>query len=494
MAMRITPAVSALASLFMLAAYHPSSEAQTHEEIRSLATFPELDGRSVKAAPWKTELLEPESGAVVLADLDGNVIPLTGKKNDGRFVYLPNLLPGDYVLSSGGAKAAFTVEAGGGEDAPPITPMGEISYKKGLVTPALTMGILGIVLILAGAARGRNRAAMAAGLSALSIAAVLHAFNFGSGEPMTLEECMRRFSDDLAAQNVCILERSTYTLVVDGVRPAVLEMRDARPQGCHDLGHELGRRAWLVAGPDETLQRGLELCYNSYYHGVLYGAATYMEDEEYLELLQSICPRLYAEGSGDMGSCAHGVGHAALMRLGGNLPAAESICYRMIPSGYEYSLECRGAAIGEHVKYLYAAISMNIPLPDPGEDPLDVCLTMGLEVVTWCYSGTVMGLKKPHGSGGEFLEICLDRLEPGERRLACIQGMAVEFRNVHSHEPEGSSICLILKDQRERDTCGYWASYGLYMGQNDSELAARSCVAARVSEGVCDSMKSWSTE
>jgi len=459
---------------------------------QTLRTDPPLAGEQVPIPPREVTLLDGAADRAQLVDVDGRQVPLSREQYRGDTVLLANLLAGEYTLQSPHGQATFQVTSGGAEDAVVSQPIEQDMNASWLLLllPASGLLLAGVLL-----ARRRTMAGVSLAVGMAGLSGVIFAVQEPDELP-SIEACTAAYPLGSAEQERCLIDRLTQTLEREGVHAAVGELRDTQIAACHDVGHELGRRAWLIAGPEEALQRGLELCANAYYHGAVYGAATYMDDEQFLPLAARHCLMIYDTDSPHMSSCAHGVGHAAALRLGGDLYESMAVCDDMLPDREDFVLECRGAALSEYSLHYFQSQAMGADPAPPGVAPEQLCGEVEDELVSYCYGGVAMAHAADASGrrdGGRYqgadalLQLCVDEFEPGdELRLACIAGLAGELRNFLGMDTSKFDVCTMFDRDDERRQCVMSGAYHVHRGTGDRDDTRIACEAGQVDQQVCD--------
>jgi hypothetical protein len=114
-------------------------------------------------------------------------------------------------------------------------------------------------------------------------------------------------------------------------RPALtelLKLTEDYPQTldlCHNWSHAIGEAsAWYNGSWEKAMANVFDVCHFGYYHGVQEGLAAVMETNVLKTNMLTMCNQFKAGQT--YGDCAHGLGHVAYWRAGGNYKRATDIC------------------------------------------------------------------------------------------------------------------------------------------------------------------------
>ena len=117
----------------------------------------------------------------------------------------------------------------------------------------------------------------------------------------------------------------------NGARPALtelLKLTEDHPETldlCHNWSHAIGEAsAWLNGDWDKAMANVFDVCHFGYYHGVQEGLAAVMETEALKKSMLTMCTQFTAGQT--YGDCAHGLGHVAYWRAGGDYKRATDLC------------------------------------------------------------------------------------------------------------------------------------------------------------------------
>ena len=114
-------------------------------------------------------------------------------------------------------------------------------------------------------------------------------------------------------------------------RPALTELLKltedfpATLDQCHNWSHAIGEAAaWYYGSWDKAMDNVFDVCHFGYYHGVQEGLASVMTTKALKISMLTMCDQFTAGQT--YGDCAHGLGHVAYWRAGGNYKRATDIC------------------------------------------------------------------------------------------------------------------------------------------------------------------------
>jgi len=454
-----------------------------------LATTPELSGQTLFDIP--RELRVHTTREVVLRDGDGRAIPFTGALRDGDVIYPPSLLPGTYVLTDGVGTARFTVETADFAMAEESYALPAVARKADRLRWQTAVAV-GAVLILVAALALRRRftaAAAVALIAALGVGVVRLGDAGGTGAAATYEQCaLLHGGVQTAAFNQCAFERITNRYDSVGLEKALDEMDQATLPGCHEIVHKFGMLVWVEADDwREVLAPGKNLCNDAYHHGLLYGASTYATDEQFVELVTGLCPRLDIPAE-MLGACYHGVGHGLAVRFGTDYERSVEVCEAQEYAYPQYRAECIGAALMQHsVRYRNAAGKEGF-VPKPNIHPLRMCEPLEDRLLLIeCYVALAMAHPRtPEStvSASELLAICNG--EPHWKVLPCVDGVSREFRS-HTVDAgrEAPAVCLDAGDGVLVRMCASNVAYFSFDQYRDEDKAYLVCELNNVERNFC---------
>ena len=186
---------------------------------------------------------------------------------------------------------------------------------------------------------------------------------------------------------------------------------------CHDVTHWAGRFA-VSTLPTEKLLKGLKMhCQLGYLHGVAEQLGQTAEESEWLKFIAS-CDEQPTDVLQDF--CGHGVGHAALMRAGGDLKNAFQQCRSITDN--EALKGCQAAAPMEKAN-IWANTDGN---QDTFVNILNECNTLNkddkIQCLTNIWRGSLDGQKL---NLFELAQICENH--PLDIAKQCARGFGVGF-------------------------------------------------------------------
>lgn len=450
----------------------------------SAIPFAELDGFEADTAPLRVSL-PPGSGTPVLLDTYGKSIPFTGRHPDG-VVGLPGLLGGYYELRTDKASVKFHI-TGTGEV--PVDPGPVLETSSLLTIVSATLLVLGTALVL-------KRRLRPLGILLLLFAGGSWAYpKLLSDDGAPIASCASVHPDPSTELLDCAVERGAV-LVDQGDFPAAIrELEDANIGACHEVAHLVGVRSWLrsSAPVKDVLRPGFDVCNHAFYHGALYGGATYMDDESFAAAVIDSCDVIYPDDRPGGGACAHGVGHSLMLRFGHDLERVDAICRSMRTTRPIRILECRGAALMEYSVIYRRASGDPARAPQLGRHPTELCQEASEELQVFCYGGLAMATPRSDTSARELLEFCAALA--GGRSLRCVEGVVPEFRSHLGRPNLDGSVCRVLNDAG-REICARQYAYFIFDQYADTALSIRICDEAGVPVEVClaseKSARDWS--
>lgn len=395
----------------------------------------------------------PPGSVVQVRDEVGRVV-VPASASDASALRLPVLLPGRYTATVNGADFPFTVAADSLAAAPwgphddPAVPWWALLWAgSGLALIAASAWRKSITGVLTGAALGVT------GLAA----AVLLAPTGSYVEQMNACGPLRDHWPIERGQ--CVLTFATAALAAGDV-PAALSPLQASDT-CHDVGHELGRRAGsLLPAWEDALVPQAAVCQEGFIHGVMYAGAMYLDDAAYLELALSACRTWQDQPGFSMPSCAHGIGHGALFRWSGDLEAALTVCEDVLPGTENDALrvECRGGAMSAWA-YLKASAPTGPQWPlGSGEQLTAQCaLVTDAADAHECYAGVAAAARPQPGQEDDvfsgLLGVCVQDAADEWFLAACTSGVAKSAQEWYAGDPRGAQVCRGVEPGRGRLMC-----------------------------------------
>lgn len=452
-----------------------------------LPTDPSLEGRELFDTPRTVEVAT--DAEVTLYDAWERKIPFTGALRIGRTLYLPGLIPGRYHLrSSDGARTDFQIkfDSNTGQDSYAM-PAVEQPTGRTVALPALL--VAGSGLVLAAALLLRKRRGLGLVLAGVSIVgAVALTSGTQSTEAPSLPACLALTNGDthVAEYAQCALNRMSWTLRTAGLRAAVDEIDAAAIPPCHEVVHGFAQLAWFEVARSEILQPNLDTCNGAFYHGALYSASMYLDDNDFLDLLDGLC-RTAVPDRDARGSCNHGVGHALAVRFGTETGRVEAAC-RQVAADSEHDLsECIAAGYMQHAKRWAKAKGEQAFLPDPAVPPSYFCdKTAPSELLSMCYLAVTMAETAKREMGMPELLARCNSLS-AERSFHCVAGTSRDMISYYPQGgPEGALACVqSLGRAADIDECIKNFSYTVYDLNRDEGMLAPLCKAAGRPQELC---------
>lgn len=424
-----------------------------------------------------------DEASATLRDDRGTEIPLARDRVQGDdAVTLPSLLPGTYSFSDGDTSTKIEVGSDIWLTGELLTtpPPAKDMLPVGLVDLAVVAAVVLVSVLL-------RRYRLAVPLSLLTLGVLLgvnHTVGGKDVEPPVVQSCLKLVGD-LPAQRSCVLERVTYLLEKSNGDPitgiAELKVADSWP-ACHEVAHELGRRAWAVNGKAILEGSGWKTCGQGFTHGVEESASVYLDDESYLGYIEGFCSGAEHESEAEIAQCAHGVGHGVMRRFAGDPDRSIATCEQLPGLAPEVVQECAGAAIMEHARLFTSARGDQArkPLPDLAIPAL--CETVDISYALSCFSAMAsVGEVKRDVSLKALNAECRKSAEAGTAlRKACITGVSL-FVFRHETEPVAAAASCKGYPEGEYVRCLWLAGLNLknrYHTENIDEV----CKAAGVAD------------
>ncbi len=274
----------------------------------------------------------------------------------------------------------------------------------------------------------------------------------------------------------CTKEWAAESLAVLGPEATVKLVNESRIDAivasCHSVMHTLGTLAQQTIKGESLsvlLAHGKESCQYGYQHGVMIGLALEIpDDDEFVKTVYGACAEL-PPGSYDVGACEHGIGHAAAVRVEGDVvKAVEVLCSKMPQN----SGVCVTGAVMEWVTSYSRAQYQKDP------NVTDICARMREEYQISCWRelpGLWMALRE---SSATSLERCGSLKEDHMRECSkgvgyrtendsmcsysneevagyCLAGRAIVFYEIYykTRTDASSVVCAAGATLRVREIC-----------------------------------------
>ena len=454
---------------------------------------PLLDGQVFAVAPLLLKV--PDGAQVRIQDATGReVIPAAGSSSSE--VRLPVLMAGTYFADVNGQVSTFSVSNGetalssapwGAADGPTV-PLWAVAGLGAAAGSVLILGVwrrrLPVVLV------GLAGAAGAAGVLIMGAASA-------SAEDRVLAcgDMSGQWSNE---RGLCVVEQATGVLRTGDVPAALVSLQDSFT--CHDVGHELGRRAAaLLPRANDALVPEAAICREGFVHGVMYSAAMYLSDEEYRDLSSQVCSTWPESERFVLASCAHGIGHGAVFRFSGSLDLADQLCADLFSSQQESLLtECRGGAATAWALLRAQAPQGEFWRLDDFANAEQACAAMTAhDAIHECYAGIAMSMSPPVEEAPEafaaLLGVCSSDHGADEYALsACASGVGKIAQAWFFDDISGASSCSALPEGRARTTCAVSFFLALQYDVKGFSDAPAVCSAAQVEWARCDEVLSAS--
>lgn len=247
---------------------------------------------------------------------------------------------------------------------------------------------------------------------------------------------------------------------------------DVIVSSCHNVMHVLGTLAQQTLKKDSLsvlLSHGKNSCQYGYQHGVMIGLALEIaDDDEFVKTVYDACAEL-PPGSYEVGACQHGIGHAATVRVEGDVVrAAEVLCSKMP----ENAGVCVTGAVMEWVTS-YSRVQYN---KDSGVT--DICSRLRDEYQTSCWReipGLWASLREPSATSlgrceklqADYMHECAKGVgyrsekdstcfySDDEVAGYCLGGRAIVFYEIYhnTHKDATTVVCAAGESVRARDIC-----------------------------------------
>lgn len=241
---------------------------------------------------------------------------------------------------------------------------------------------------------------------------------------------------------------------------------------CHNVMHVLGTLAQQTLKEDSLsvlLSHGKDSCQYGYQHGVMIGLALEIsDDDEFVKTVYDACAELPV-GSYAVGACQHGIGHAATVRVEGDVvKAAEVLCSKMP----ENAGVCVTGAVMEWV----TSYSRTQHAKDPGVT--DICSRLRDEYQTSCWRelpGLWVSLREPSTTSlercgklqADYMHECAKGVGYRSERDStcfysneevagfCLGGRAIVFYEIYhkTRADAATVVCAAGETVRSRDVC-----------------------------------------
>lgn len=292
------------------------------------------------------EATDPSKVTFELTDADGIVYhPAAESRIDGALVVFhpPTLPAGQYTFRWTGAvngESGFTVSSFDNRDLVPLegqddgtnVDQGAPTVPRWLGYLPLALGFLSASLLLF---RRRFVAAAVVVVAAAALTGVLTLVGTADRSPETSTlPCLPLTGE---GRIECLADSVLARFQDGGVRAALTGLveigRDQRFRSeygenvCHSVAHTAAREIVLRTGSlRAALEAGGTVCASGFLHGALEGGAPVLSNEIFAEEVVTVCGRTASVADLE---CAHGVGHAASLRLNARMQESALICRRL---------------------------------------------------------------------------------------------------------------------------------------------------------------------
>lgn len=322
------------------------------------------------------------------------------------------------------------------------------------------MALLGLGALAIGLGVLRRRRVVVAAGAAGVLSGVGLALLLGSSASYVdqIEACGPLSDHWPVARGQCVVTYGTAALAEQDVLAALAPLQES--ETCHDVGHELGRRAGsLLPSLRDALIPEAAVCQEGFIHGVLYAAAMYLDDAQYRELALEACRAWQGQADFSMPSCAHGIGHGALFRWSGDIQAANDMCLEAFTDQeHDLLVECRGGAMSAWASLQALAPAGPAYPVSSGQELTATCAQLSEpELAHECYAGLAMSARPQPGQEFEtfagLLEVCSRDSTDQYFVSACTSGVAKAAQEWYAGSADGARACAVVPPGRGRTMC-----------------------------------------
>ncbi len=231
-------------------------------------------------------------------------------------------------------------------------------------------------------------------------------------------------------------------------------------ENCHDVMHAVGKAAYALYETSHEVMDDSRTAYCGYgfYHGFIEemqvheGVGQYQEVRSYCERLASLRPQT-------LGTCYHGIGHAAFDALEGDLwgdPEAMTDASLAVCEEAALTLQTRSwCSSGVYNSYANAMSATNYFLSYEGFDPRTFCPLQEKAYQQSCYSELGIGYIRSHTLSIEEALTFSRSVDPEfVPRMLYVYFADYVKQNMSTYDPVTfSSLCLALETTSEKGSC-----------------------------------------
>jgi hypothetical protein len=227
---------------------------------------------------------------------------------------------------------------------------------------------------------------------------------------------------------------------------------------CHSGSHAIGRESYRVEGSvAKAFETGFDVCDFGFFHGVIEGSSSNLDDSGFKELIATVCTDLADSSELFYTQCAHGVGHAAARRSNNDLVKGFNFCESFDKARVsERFKETALTACGTGVSMEWfagagapGAVLANF-LPEVSFLP-DACLDVPGRWQADCfeYVGNTVDSSRPVESLAQLAELCSN----SPQESACFKGLARAAAGLKIGDEQAIDLCLLTSDPASIDSC-----------------------------------------
>ena len=227
---------------------------------------------------------------------------------------------------------------------------------------------------------------------------------------------------------------------------------------CHAWAHSIGEAAgWYYKNWQDAIKYAKNSCNFGYYHGVQEGLAEIISTKQLKQDLDSICSVFVLEMI--VIDCAHGLGHLAYWRTGGDLNSSMELCETIKKnekSGFDSMISCSaGVIMNWSIDYqleLTAENKTNFVQPVLS-DPFKLCAQFtNTYIQAGCYNYIHFAQTQDKEVLSKVVDQCIT-LKDTTTLSWCLLGYARDY----GHFPSVKSKEIIDKCSLSNNTDGIWS-------------------------------------
>ena len=221
---------------------------------------------------------------------------------------------------------------------------------------------------------------------------------------------------------------------------------------CHAWAHSIGEAAgWYYKNWQDAIKYAKNSCNFGYYHGVQEGLAEIISTEQLKRDLDSICSVFVLEMI--VIDCAHGLGHLAYWRTGGDLKSSMELCETIKKndkSGFDSMVSCSaGVIMNWSIDYQLESTSKvksNFVQPVLA-DPFKLCAQFSnIYIQAGCYNYIHFAQTQDKETLSKVIDQCLT-LKDTVTLSWCVLGYARDYGHFPTVSPkEIMDKCLLTKN------------------------------------------------